>query len=92
MEIDPRRTIHYKLPSKTLEDGLVLLGKSDEEILIMFEKCKEDPVIHIYITMVQEVNSSDPLELEDVTLPDNESEFLESLFEEVDEEESQKGK
>ena len=29
MEIDPRSTIHYKLPSKTLEDGLVLLGEGD---------------------------------------------------------------
>ena len=54
MEINPRSIIYYKLPGKTLEDGLVLLGEGDPEILTMFEKCKEYPVIHIYIIVVEE--------------------------------------
>lgn len=63
-----RATKRYGDRAKTLDDELVLLGKGDQEILTMFEKCKEDPVIYIYIIVVEEVTSLDHVELEEVTV------------------------
>ena len=85
MKIDPRSTIYYKLLGKTLKDDLVLLGEGDQEILTMFKKCKEDPVIYIYITVVEEVTSPDLVHIEEVTSPDCESDDDEALFKEVEE-------
>ena len=51
-----RSTIYYKLLGKDLDSGLVLLD-TDNEILNMFEVCKESKHVDMYVIGVQVVDS-----------------------------------